>query len=83
MICHKASKAIESMVFFETKEGLVCPKACLLSPTKSADLVKDLYLKILFLMFCFIIHRHVSLSQMSYLSKWNSTARSSLHSNQH
>lgn len=46
MMCHKTSKAIESMVLFEAKEGLMCPKACLLSPTESADLVKDLYLQI-------------------------------------
>ena len=83
MICHKPSKAIESTVLFETKEGLMCPKACLLSPTKSADLVKDLYLQILFLTSCSIVRGHVSLSQMSYLSKWNSTAQSPLPYNQH
>lgn len=67
MICRKNSKAIESMVLFETKEGLTCPKPCLLSPTKSADLVKDLYLQILFLLSCSIVHHdHVSLSQVSY-----------------
>ena len=57
MICQKNCKATESMVLFETK-GLMFPKACVLSPTKSADLVKDLYLQILFLMSCSVIMFH-------------------------